>query len=89
MLGQIRRGMTPEINAISTVFLLLSIVIVTVFFLIRSSSETAVATGNKENDMNWKLMRDRARPPCSPRPAWPAPKASSTSTTGATTPAPS
>ncbi|HUR43997.1 MAG TPA: ABC transporter permease [Aestuariivirga sp.] len=34
MLGQIRRVVTPEINAISTVFLLLSILIVTVFFLI-------------------------------------------------------
>jgi spermidine/putrescine transport system permease protein len=33
MLGQIRRGITPEINAISTVFLLLSVVIVTLFFL--------------------------------------------------------
>ena len=32
MLGQIRRGITPEINAISTVFLLLSIAIVTLFF---------------------------------------------------------
>jgi spermidine/putrescine transport system permease protein len=32
MLGQIRRGVTPEINAISTVFLLLSVAIVTVFF---------------------------------------------------------
>jgi spermidine/putrescine transport system permease protein len=33
MLGQLRRIVTPEINAISTVFLLLSVVIVTVFFL--------------------------------------------------------
>jgi spermidine/putrescine transport system permease protein len=33
MLGQIRRGVTPEINAISTAFLLLSVVIVTLFFL--------------------------------------------------------
>lgn len=33
MLGQIRRGITPEINAISTVFLLLSVAIVTLFFL--------------------------------------------------------
>jgi spermidine/putrescine transport system permease protein len=32
MLGQIRRGITPEINAISTVFLLLSVLIVTLFF---------------------------------------------------------
>lgn len=32
MLGQIRRGVTPEINAISTVFLVLSIGIVTAFF---------------------------------------------------------
>jgi spermidine/putrescine transport system permease protein len=32
MLGQIRRGITPEINAVSTAFLLLSVVIVTLFF---------------------------------------------------------
>lgn len=34
MLGQLRRGVTPEINAISTVFLAISVVIVTVFFLL-------------------------------------------------------
>ena len=34
MLGQIRRGITPEINAISTVFLLLSVGVVTLFFFI-------------------------------------------------------
>ena len=34
MLGQLRRVVTPEINAISTAFLLLSVAIVTVFFLI-------------------------------------------------------
>ncbi|TIY09760.1 MAG: spermidine/putrescine ABC transporter permease PotC, partial [Mesorhizobium sp.] len=34
MLGQFRRIITPEINAISTVFLLISILIVTVFFFI-------------------------------------------------------
>ena len=34
MLGQIRRSITPEINAISTVFLGISILIVTVFFFI-------------------------------------------------------
>ncbi|PAQ02783.1 ABC transporter permease [Mesorhizobium mediterraneum] len=34
MLGQFRRVITPEINAISTVFLLISILIVTVFFFI-------------------------------------------------------
>jgi spermidine/putrescine transport system permease protein len=34
MLGQLRRTITPEMNAISTVFLLLSISIVTVFFFI-------------------------------------------------------
>ena len=33
MLGQIRRGITPEVNAISTVFLLLSVAIVTLFFV--------------------------------------------------------
>lgn len=34
MLGQIRRAITPEVNAISTVFLLLSIAAVTIFFFI-------------------------------------------------------
>jgi spermidine/putrescine transport system permease protein len=34
MLGQIRRIVTPEINAISTVFLVISVVIVTVFFFV-------------------------------------------------------
>lgn len=34
MLGQLRRIVTPEMNAISTVFLVLSIVIVTVFFFL-------------------------------------------------------
>jgi spermidine/putrescine transport system permease protein len=34
MLGQLRRVVTPEMNAISTVFLLISILIVTVFFFI-------------------------------------------------------
>ena len=34
MLGQIRRVVSPEINAISVVFLLLSIMVVTVFFFV-------------------------------------------------------
>lgn len=34
MLGQIRRVVTPEINAISVVFLLLSIMVVTIFFFV-------------------------------------------------------
>lgn len=34
MLGQLRRVVTPEMNAISTVFLLISILIVTLFFFI-------------------------------------------------------
>ncbi|TKT69314.1 ABC transporter permease [Aquamicrobium sp. LC103] len=34
MLGQLRRVVTPEMNAISTVFLLISVAIVTLFFLI-------------------------------------------------------
>ncbi|MDH3763561.1 MAG: ABC transporter permease [Gammaproteobacteria bacterium] len=32
ILGQIRRGVTPEINAVSTVFLLISVVLVTLIF---------------------------------------------------------
>jgi spermidine/putrescine transport system permease protein len=34
ILGQIRRGITPEINAVSTVLLGLSVVLVSIFFLI-------------------------------------------------------
>jgi spermidine/putrescine transport system permease protein len=34
MLGQLRRDVTPEVNAISTIFLALSVLIVTIFFLI-------------------------------------------------------
>jgi spermidine/putrescine transport system permease protein len=34
MLGQIRRAVTPETNAISAVFLVLSVVIVSIFFLL-------------------------------------------------------
>jgi spermidine/putrescine transport system permease protein len=34
MLGQLRRTVTPEVNAIATLFLALSVVIVTAFFLI-------------------------------------------------------
>ena len=34
MLGQLRRTVTPEVNAISTVFLALSVLIVTIFFFI-------------------------------------------------------
>jgi spermidine/putrescine transport system permease protein len=36
MLGQIRRATSPEINAISTIFLLLSIAAVTIFFFINN-----------------------------------------------------
>ena len=32
MLGQLRRSITPEVNAISTMFLLFSVLIVTLFF---------------------------------------------------------
>ena len=34
MLGQLRRVITPEMNAISTVFLAISVMIVTLFFFI-------------------------------------------------------
>ena len=34
MLGQIRRSITPEMNAISTLFLFLSVCVVTVFFIV-------------------------------------------------------
>ncbi len=35
ILGQIRRGVTPEVNAISTILLTVSVLFVTLFFLIR------------------------------------------------------
>jgi spermidine/putrescine transport system permease protein len=34
MLGQLKRSVTPEINAISTVFLGISVLLVTMFFLV-------------------------------------------------------
>jgi spermidine/putrescine transport system permease protein len=34
MLGQLRRSVTPEMNAIATLFLALSLVVVSLFFLI-------------------------------------------------------
>ncbi|PTM93511.1 ABC transporter permease [Mycoplana dimorpha] len=39
MLGQLRRVVTPEMNAISTVFLLISLAIVTVFFFLSRTPE--------------------------------------------------
>lgn len=39
MLGQLRRGITPEINAIATVFLAISILIVTAFFFASRKSD--------------------------------------------------
>ena len=38
MLGQLRRVVTPEINAISTVFLAISVVLVCVFFFLNRKS---------------------------------------------------
>lgn len=34
MLGQLRHGVTPEVNAISSVFLLISLVVVVIFFMV-------------------------------------------------------
>lgn len=39
MLGQLRRAITPEMNAISTVFLLLSLAVVTIFFFLSRPNE--------------------------------------------------
>jgi len=39
MLGQIRRGITPEMNAISAVFLLISLAIVTAFFFLNRKTD--------------------------------------------------
>ncbi len=41
MLGQFRRILTPEMNAISTVFLLISVVAVTLVFLLSRSGKPA------------------------------------------------
>jgi spermidine/putrescine transport system permease protein len=38
MLGQLRRVVTPEMNAISTVFLAISIALVTIFFVLNRRS---------------------------------------------------
>ena len=43
MLGQLRRTVTPEINAISTVFLVLSVVIVTLFFFLTRKKRLTVS----------------------------------------------
>ena len=40
ILGQIRRGVTPEVNAISTILLAVSILFVTLFFLIRKRDKS-------------------------------------------------
>jgi spermidine/putrescine transport system permease protein len=40
MLGQLRRSITPEMNAISAVFLLLSLMIVTIFFFLSRNKES-------------------------------------------------
>ena len=34
MLGQMRRAITPEVNAISTLLLMLTVVLLTAFFLL-------------------------------------------------------
>ena len=34
MLGQLRRVVTPEMNALSTAFLAISVVLVTIFFIL-------------------------------------------------------
>jgi hypothetical protein len=82
MLGQFRRTLTPEVNAISTALLALTLVILTAFFLSRESgAEPANTQGDHPCDFS-------SRPPSSPwRPAR-APRSCS-STTGATTPRPS
>jgi spermidine/putrescine transport system permease protein len=39
MLGQLRRQTTPEMNAISTVFLAVSIAVVTLFFFLSRKTD--------------------------------------------------
>ena len=60
MLGQLRRIVTPEINAISTVFLRISVVLVTIFFFLsREGSKVTrdVAHTRGRSIMEWKLDR--------------------------------
>ena len=38
MLGQMRRGVSPEVNAISTMLLGVTVVLLTAFFIINSRS---------------------------------------------------
>lgn len=40
MLGQLRHGVSPEVNAISTVFLLISIVVVVIFFTVNRNGNS-------------------------------------------------
>src|SRR5262249_1667547 len=41
--GRLRRGITPEINAVSTLVLLVSIVLITIWYCLRTRSERASA----------------------------------------------
>ncbi len=62
MLGQIRRVITPEINAISTVFLLLSIAIVTVFFFVSKKRGLKRRKKGEQHETETN---------CRPWPSWP------------------
>jgi spermidine/putrescine transport system permease protein len=45
MLGQLRRVVTPEVNAISTVLLAISVALVVVFFLLSRNSKQPSQNG--------------------------------------------
>ena len=55
MLGQFRRVVTPEINAISTVFFLLSVVIVTLFFFLNRKKQIKCNTTRQQGGLEHEM----------------------------------
>ena len=86
MLGQIRRQISPEINAISTVLLGLTVVLLTAFFLLTRKKDYQKPKTNRETAMK-KILTATALLLASTGLA--RPRASCSFTTGATIPAPS
>ena len=52
MLGQLRRVVTPEMNAISTVFLAISIALVTIFFVLNRRNSLEFAIHSPQGEKN-------------------------------------
>ena len=88
MLGQIRRSVTPEINAIATAFLALSVAARHGVLLHQSPEELNHEQANGDENMKWKTtVATAAIAILGFAGGALRPRASSTSTTGATTPA--